>query len=319
MTDEDFEDDSPPEPVEGHFTSLFNAVERPPSWVITDLIPEGLTVIGGPPKDAKKSTLVLAVAALTAGYKCEVLPPTFKAAQGGPALVWSYEADADEIKHTATKELLIKLEDDDGILICDTPEEYLLDDPEGMQQMLHWLDARKPRLAIIDPLRNAHSLDEKESGEIARILIPLRRWAKRNSAAVIVVHHTRKLEEDKQYTAQDLRGSSALYGLADGIIMITPLNGKPMQFQYQTTFKRGTSWNRTLQLAAYETKGQRAGEALREVDKVVLKTIEQLESANQKQIAVTANLSVGAVGERLAFLLNNGYATVKDGIWRVIK
>lgn len=311
----DFEDHDY-EPIEGHFTSLFNAVEIPPHWVIDGLIPEGLTVIGGPPKDAKKSTLVIAVASLVAGYKCEVLPPEFKCKSGGPVIIWSYEADAGEIKHTATKELGVKLQDDNGILVADAPEEYLLDDPNGMEQLLHWLDQRKPRLFAIDPLRNAHTLDEKDSGELVRILIPIRRWAKKNSAAALVIHHTRKLEEDKQYTAQDLRGSSALYGLADGIIMITPTS-KVMQFQYNATFKRGQSWSKTLQLAAYETKGQRPGEALREVDKVILKAVDQLGKAGAKDLALQCNLSTPVVTERLAKLTLAGYVEQVKGSWRL--
>lgn len=314
----DYDDDAPDQeyvPVDGAFTSLFAATEIPPHWVIDGLIPEGLTVVGGPPKDAKKSTLVMAVAALVAGYKCEVLPAEFQCKSGGPVMLWSYEADAGEIKHAAVNELGIKLQDDNGILVCDAPEEYMLDNPESMQQLLYWLDARKPRLFVIDPLRNAHTLDEKDSGELIQILLPVRRWCKRNSAACIVVHHTRKLDEDKKYTAQDLRGSSALYGLADAIIMITPTQ-KPMQFVYTTTFKRGRSWEKTLQLAAYETKGQRAGEALREVEKAILKSMERLgKPAPLIDIALDSAQSTGTLGPLLVGLEQKGYITHKRGVW----
>lgn len=302
-------------PIEGAFTSLFDAVSKPPQWVIEDLLPVGLTIIGGPPKDAKKSTLVLACAALVADYPCKVLPPEFKVAKGGSAMLYSYEADVDEIKNTACEELLIQPRDDNGIIVCDTPEEFLLDDPQGVDQLFAWLDGRKPRLVVIDPLRNAHSLDEKDSGELVRILIPLRRWAKKHDAAVVVVHHTKKLEEEKTYTAMELRGSSALFGLADGVIMITP-KPEPMQFVYKCTFKRGKGWERTLQLAGYETKNERAGEALRAAHKPIIKALEQLGDPGLRMadIADQTNNSMNTTGRLLQELAERGHVMeVKDG------
>jgi hypothetical protein len=286
----------------------------PPKWVIKNLLPVGLTIIGGPPKEAKKSTLTLAMAALVAGYKCSVLPAEIsEVALPGIVMAWSFEAAAGEIRHTMEKEMLIKTPDDGGFLIADAPEEYLLDDPEGSSQIMHWLDAKKPRVAIIDPLRNAHSLDEKESGELCRILIPLRRWAKENDSAVIVVHHTRKLDEERSYNMQDLRGSSALYGLADGILVISPTR-TPMQFNYAATFKRGGGWDKCVQLAAYETKGQRAGEALTALDRQILKVIAEGHDTIQA-IMDEAHLAKDNVRARLAWLQKNRYIRLDHGRW----
>ncbi len=301
-------DDVDFDPIDGHFTPLARASELPPKWVIQDLIPEGLIIIAGPPKDAKKSTLTLAVMALVAGYRGRVLPPEFKSKAPGRVMVFSFEATAGEILHTARQELEIDVQDDNGIIIADRPEEFLLDDPSGKEQMLHWFDSWKPRLVVIDPLRNAHTLDEKDSGDLVRILLPLRRWAKENECAVIVVHHTRKTSPDnsvdRAFTAQDMRGSSALYGLADGVIMITP-RPQPMTFTYAATFKRGKSWEKTIMLAGYETKGQRPGEALRQSDQAILRAIRGGFS-KLPDIAKEANLTEKNVGERLHYLMDAG-------------
>lgn len=301
-------------PVDGHFTSLGGAELVPPKWVIKDLLPVGLTLIGGPPKDSKKSTLTIAMSALIAGYECKVLPVELsEAAVQGIVMMWSFEANAGEIRHTAEKELLIPTPDDGGILVCDTPEEYLLDDPDGAAQVMNWLNAKKPRLAIIDPLRNAHSLDEKESGELARILIPLRRWAKDNDSAIVVVHHTRKLDEERTFRADDLRGSSALFGLADGLLMITPTR-TPMQFIYAAKFKRGGGWEKNIQLAAYETKGQRPGEALTEMDKAIVRVM-CAGADSVAGISDDAYLTVQQVRQRLAWMQQRGYVRIEKGRW----
>ncbi len=294
-------------PYEGHFTSLIHASALPPKWVIADLIPEGLVLVGGPPKEAKKSTLTMAVMGLVAGYEGRVLPEEFRVESPGPVLVFSFEATAGEMRYVMQNELGIQLKDDDGILVADRPEDFLLDSATGMTNILYWLDARRPRLVIIDPLRNAHTLDEKDSGDLVRILMPLRRWAKENHCAVIVVHHTRKLAEkdaDRAYTAMDMRGSSALYGLADGVIMITP-RPQPMTFIYQASFKRGVPWERTIMLAAYETKGQVPGEALRPLDLTVIKILEH-GFTRLDDIARESNLARQTIKERLDHLVRIG-------------
>lgn len=305
-------------PVDGYFTDVFAAKIEPPAWVIKDLLPVGLTIVGGPPKLSKKSTLTLAMAALVAGYRCAVLPEELSQVEmKGPVMMFSFEAMAGELRHTLETEMLVQGEPDAGILVADIPEEFLLDSDEGYKQIMFWLEERKPRVLIIDPLRNAHTLDEKDSGELVRILVPIRRWAKQNNCAVIVVHHTRKLEDDREYTPDDLRGSSSLFGLCDGVIMITPTR-VPMQFGYYAIYKRGGEWRKTIQLSAYETKGQRAGEALRNIDKQLLKSIEG-GADTIRDIALDTSTNANTVRERLTWLADRRYVAFKGGKWSVLK
>lgn len=274
MTD-DGEDDvvEPLLPVHGYFTDVSQAEKSPPKWVIEGVLPEGLVFMAGPPKESFKSTITMALAALVAQYKCTVLPPEWQPKLKGPVMIWSHEADAGELRFILEDGLGVKLSAEERILVCDRPEEFRLDEPEGQDQMMHWLDERKPALAVIDPLANAHSLQEKDSGEMIRIIAPLRRWAKSNGCCLLVVHHTRKLEEDRQFKAADMRGTGALLGLCDGILTMSPAQG-PLTVQIDAIFKRAKPWNKVIQLAAWDMKDrQQGGEPLRPVHHIVLKQV----------------------------------------------
>lgn len=67
-------------------------------------------------------------------------------------------------------------------------------------------------LVVIDSLRGAHADDENNS-RVGQVLKSLAAIAERTGAAVIVVHHTRKLMEDEELSANSSRGSNAILAL----------------------------------------------------------------------------------------------------------
>lgn len=251
-------------PTEGVFTDVFTANMDPPKWVINDLLPPGLCILGGPPKAARKSTLTMAMAAIVNGYPCQVLPPALSVSQEqGCAMVFSAEASAGELRHMLERGMGVKGQADKGILVCDDPFSFRLDEQSDLYE---WLDERKPKLVVIDPLRDFHSLDEKDSAGIINIIRPLRQWAIEQGSAVVVVHHTRKMAEGQlEYTNEDLRGTGALLGKADAVLMVTPLNDTG-RLKVRATFKRATGWDRTMQLAAYGHGGTTGSEPLTDLD-----------------------------------------------------
>lgn len=226
--------------------------------------------LGAPPKSGK-SNASLAMALLVAGYKCRVLPPSLSTVQlGGTVMMFSYEADAGELNWIAENGLGIQVNANEGILVCEEPSRFQLDDERGLSRLLYWLNERDPRLVILDPLRNFHGCDENDSGQMSRLLSPLRHWALNHEACVMVVHHAKKLEEGRaSYDNGDLRGSSALFGLANGVLIFTPKqNG---QILIKATFKRGKSWERTINFGAFGEAY--AHEELDEQEQTVLKLI----------------------------------------------
>lgn len=236
------------------FTDLSEAVIVPPAWVVKDLLPVGLTVLASPPKTGK-STLTMALSALVTGHECKTLPPHIsEVPETGKVLVFSYEASAGELKATMVQGLKVSLHPDSGIEVADDPFIWRFDSPTSLKDMTAYLEENHPKLVILDPLRNFHSLDENDSGQMVELLAPLRAWSIKHDAALLVVHHTKKASEDGQLmTANDMRGSGAIFGLADGIIVLTK---KGQAHHFNCTFKRAPSWSADLVLAVWGVTDQ---------------------------------------------------------------
>lgn len=247
------------ESIHGIFTPLGMARMVEPQWLIRDLIPKGVFVFGGPPKSLK-STLVMAASAAVAGYEGQILPEGMnEVTEHGNVVGISYEASAGELAHIVVHDLKVKLEEDERILIADDPWEFQLDDPDGLNKLIHWLDVKKAKLGWVDPFAESHSLEENDSRAMIQIIRPLHKWAKTNNASFGFMHHCRKKTGDdgngNVYTPEDLRGSSAIFGKMDGVIMLTPHEEPAGLLTIVARFKRGKSWRRDVQFEAYGNKG----------------------------------------------------------------
>lgn len=270
------------EPFEQEFECLGGAHLEPPKWVIEGLLPTGITFLAGPPK-SQKSTLSLAMALAASGHKVDRLKIEWTAKRTGRVMGWSAEASAGELRHMARTGLGVEVRNDGSILVHKNPFQYRLDDIDAVETMLDWLEQYQPRLFFIDPLRDFHALDEKDDGAMNRLLRPFQKWAKDHDAACLIVHHARKRSEltGKVFGPEDMRGSSAMFGLADAILMTTP-QGK-LGTTISATFKRGQSWEATIKLADWEAREEEAVQ----VDDVTFKVYRALRygAENMRSIA----------------------------------
>lgn len=293
---------------------LGEAIRVETRWVITDLLPVGLTIIGAPPKEGK-SALAMVMGCSVAGLKPRVLPDEFtNVPEVGCVLCFSYEADAGELKVMVEDGIHCKVPADGRILVVDNPWAWRLDD-EGQRQLLtDVLTKHRPKLVIMDTFRDMHNMEEKDSGAMVRMLQPIREWAMQNDAALVLVHHTVKVSDEvTQFDAKHLRGSGAIFGKTDGVIMMTRRpDGK---YYIKAIFKRAKGWERTLQLALYDVK--ESGEPLHERDVLVLQGLKARASLSQ----IASQLSIGkqSVVACCAKLQRNGYL-IKDGNkWKLTK
>lgn len=329
MSEEDDIDEPylPHIPLEQAFTDVIYAQKKAPQWVIDDLIPVGTTFLAGPPKVSHKSTISLMIAALCARTPSRCLPVWCKCILGGRTLLFSYEADAGEVRSILEDGLRLTLEEG-GLFVASDPWSFQLDQPGAREEILEYLDAHRPRLVIMDPFRNMWSGDENDSGEIIKTLGPLQRWSKANEAAIIIVHHV-----NKPPTSQDgwsagnmfqMRGSSAIPGLADGIIVIEPSKHEG-QITLHTKFKRSQGWSRRIQLGApgygwpsegYEMLPEAAGvvKDLWKGQRVrVLDAMTWVADASQELKRVS-----GEVKSHLAALLRNGQIEMEVEVQNII-
>lgn len=284
----------------GVFTDLGTASRAPPAWVIENLLPVGLTFIGAPPK-CNKSTFTMAMAALVGGHRCKALPPALsKVKLHGPVMVFSAEATAAELRDMVEVGMRLSVPADESLLVCDEPFEWRLDDPGGVLRLEQWLNNRMPRMVVIDPLRDFHQMEERDSGQMNRLLRPLQRWCKANEAAAVIVHHTRKPSDQTPGDATDpsqLRGSSAMFGLADAVIMMG--QGKDGFVRIRSTFKRAAGWEKQIRLAVYEYAELEAQEKVSPSEELVMKAV-LAGMRDPAQISVQTRVSIPMVVAAMA-------------------
>lgn len=229
------------------FIDAADAVMKPPRWVVQDVLPVGMTIVGGPPKTAK-TTFVLGMAARAAGYPVGILPPKWSSVEGGHSVVVEHEGDAGVVRQILN-DGGITLRRDGGVLVAHAPDDFLLDDVDGMSDLFSWLEQIRPRVVVFDPLRDSHFQDENDSAQMIKILKPWQQWAVANSAAVIIVHHAAKMQDPtKVYDAGKLRGTGAIFGKADAVLMLSP-HAREDHVWVEAKFKRHRGWGHLVQLS----------------------------------------------------------------------
>jgi AAA domain len=246
-------------PTEEVWTDVGDAAPEHPEWVVNNLIPTGITFLAGPPK-SYKSTVELAAILTACGVGNSVLPPELSQCDDpGIVLGLSMEASAGTLRHTIKEGFGVDVPNDKRFLVMSDPWRFRLDQPQDVRELLDWCDVLHPKVLFIDPLRNCHSLDENDSGGMVHMLQPLQRYAVRNRMAVIIVHHSKKIGTDRDggkrmAQAEDMRGTSALFGMADAVLTITAKGQGTIHID--GIFKRAESCQRTVQLGVWGTTPQ---------------------------------------------------------------
>jgi len=308
-------DDDVAHPIDWHgsFTDLGAAKMEAPDFIIDEWLCSGMMVVGGPPKSLK-STVVMALVMLASGNKCNVLPP-LRVRRTGQVQLYSFEASAGELRYMVEKEFGATVPADESIMVCDDPWTFRIDAEEGIEKLLYWLNDTMPLVVVLDPLRNFHNLDENDSGAIIAALEPVRKWAKDNKRCAVIVHHAKKREEGR-YNTNDLRGSSALFGMVDGALIIS--REGETEVSVSATFKRGQSWERSIELAAYGNKDGVAGVPLGEMDRTVYKLL-KAGATNTTKMAKQLKCSKSMVIKCLRTLEANRMVEKRDNKWKAVK
>lgn len=298
-------------PLEQSFVDVHYEEPLQPEFVIADLIPVGLTILSGPPKKAFKSLQAILMACMCARWPVKAFPPWIKANYFGPSLLFSYEARAGVVNHIITKDLQIETQPG-ALFVAHNPYEFQLDDPDKANLMLDYMEDKAPILALMDPWRNMHSADENDSGAVSDMLGPLVAHAHENGMGIVLIHHVNKPSEGKDKTSfYTMRGSSALPGLADGLITVEDTKDEGTIW-LNTTFKRGLSYRRQIHLGVPGFGwGDQGYEVMDEATKRVQTEWERNRLCPPLQasvvMAATLHLSAGQVKESMDMLERNKF------------
>jgi hypothetical protein len=214
---------SKPPPLVETFTAadLMRMTIPPPCWAVEEIIPEGLTILGGKPK-LGKSWMALHVAL---AVSC-----------GGIAL-GSIDVEAGDVLYLALEDTKRRLQSRIGRLLG--PDEYPSDrlhlqhswprmGKGGLEALGEWI-ARHPdvRLIIIDtwvkfrPVRpgksDSYEIDYADGTEVKEL-------ADKHGVSIIIIHHCRKLGSTDP--VEEISGSVGLTGACDGVLVLRRERGQ---------------------------------------------------------------------------------------------
>lgn len=321
----------------------------PPKWLVKSLWTAGaFGFVGAEPK-AWKTWVTLTIGICVASGR-DVFG-RFPVEQTGRVLVLSAEGGKGLARYRAG--MLCRAMDLDiaqlNLEIIDVDVLHI-DKPDRAAALLATVEARKPSLLILDPLREIHTGEENDSGVIAGLLAPLRTMQARLGVAIMVVHHSGKAPSDgngRKRGGQRLRGSSALHGASDSALYLSVEgDGKdkrvkveaehraaiePESFKLamrEQAFVEGKSlWLEIVDEDTDADEEDKAAErtvAKRERDRKAILRVIRLASmpsraplASKKSIAGAAKLRQATVGPLLDELLEEGAVIVDKGKYRV--
>lgn len=186
----------------------------PISWVVPDILPEGLTILAGKPK-LGKSWLAMQIGDGVANGG-EVLG---RPVEQGAVLYAALEDNARRLKSRMQKT------SNELVLWSDSLEfatEWPRLDASGIEAFQTWADHNSnARLIIIDTLATVRPtgggnepLHQRDYGAMR----PLHALANDRGIAVLVVHHLRKAEADDPFDT--VSGSTGLTGAADATLIL---------------------------------------------------------------------------------------------------
>jgi RecA-family ATPase len=98
----------------------------------------------------------------------------------------------------------------------------MLDTPEGLGILKARIDALKPDVLVIDPLRKFHTQDEDSSTEMVKVFKTIDALQEENGLTVVMVHHAGKRSEFRDAESpESLRGSSEIFADGDTFVIVS--------------------------------------------------------------------------------------------------
>jgi hypothetical protein len=187
----------------------------PMTYVVDGLIVEGLTILAGRPK-VGKSWMALDVCLAVASGQPALGNLT---ATSGDVLYCALEDNFRRLRSRGEKLLLPYIEWPQRLIVA---TKWRRLDAGGVTDIAEWCDGvPQPRLVVLDTLasiRPARGNNEAMYDGDYRALLALHQMASERNLAVLVLHHTRKMEADDPLDT--ISGTLGLAGCADGALII---------------------------------------------------------------------------------------------------
>ncbi len=209
---------------------LLNKDLPPVRWAIPDILPEGLNLLAGKPKQGKSwLALSVALAIAAGGYALGKQPVT-----QGQVLYLALEDNERRLQSRARQLLASMNSVPSGIEfeLC-----WPRMDKGGLRYLEEYLEVRpQVRLVVIDtwakvsPYLKGHSRSQYEDDYEA--LTPLKYLADHFHVSILVIHHLRKMAADD--VLDEITGSIGVTGAVDGALILKRERGQKEATLYVT-------------------------------------------------------------------------------------
>jgi len=190
-----------------------------PKWAVPGLIPEGVSLVVGKPKIGKSwFVLSVGIAVSMGGMALGKIP-----VEQGSVLYLALEDNERRLKRRC-KKLLPEGINSDKMTFC---TRWRRADEGGIEDLDDWLtEMPDARLVIIDTAarirapKNGGSDGYSDDYALGEALLPL---AHKHGVAILVVHHSRKMESDDWM--DEISGTTGLTGGVDGALVLKRTRG----------------------------------------------------------------------------------------------
>jgi RecA-family ATPase len=216
------------------------------------LPPNGLMIIGGPPKSYKSFIMNTIVSHLATGTN---LFGATRSSGGHTSLAFNVNEPQrvllfeQEIGFCSMQERLRNMMPAlqphhaemamDNIFIHSEDSDLKLDSVEGCKAIGAIIEEVKPTVVCFDPLIEFHSSDENSTQQMATVLQNLTKLRQAYKFATIISHHTGKPSAENRREGPDLlRGNSVVFGKGDSFIMLSPSNRSSAIVRLDFTIRR---------------------------------------------------------------------------------
>jgi RecA-family ATPase len=191
-----------------------------PKYAVEGVLPEGVTVFAGRPKLGKSwCGLGIAVAVACGGYALGKIP-----VERGDVLYLALE-DGERRLQIRLRKMLAGGSVPSNL---DFATEWRKLDAGGLDDLEDWIKSHpEARLVVIDTLKRVRPA-ERRMGRLYDgdydAIAPLGDVARKYGVAVVVIHHTRKVEGDDPLDL--VSGTTGLTGAADGVMVLKRSRGQ---------------------------------------------------------------------------------------------
>lgn len=178
------------------------------TWVVKDLLPEGLCFLAGRPKRGKSwLALQIAIDVVTGGS-------SLGTTSHGKVLYLALEDSPRRIK---TRLQQMRAEKSDDLFFLNTFPQL---DQGGYNRLMDLMEQYRPILVVVDTLARVQGRkrDGDSNADMTDLLSPLQALALEAHCAILMIDHHRKPGQDPADMIDDIAGSTAKTAVADAIL-----------------------------------------------------------------------------------------------------